>query len=107
MTPSELTTRVTLDTCAAVAALAALVWWLAGESAGLGVLVGCALAVVNFRWLVACAFVATSTGKSLAIFGALGILLAQGGPDEAFIGGRAKYWAFQKVVRPPVPAMRT
>src|SRR5215475_5601752 len=24
--------------------------------------------------------------------------------DEAFIGNRAKYWAFQKVVRPPVPA---
>jgi hypothetical protein len=24
--------------------------------------------------------------------------------DEAFIGARAKYWAFQKVVRPPVPS---
>ena len=66
MTPNELTTRVTLDTCAAVAALAALVWWLAGESAGLGVLVGGALAVVNFRWLVARAFVATSTGSASA-----------------------------------------
>src|SRR5215831_11529647 len=26
--------------------------------------------------------------------------------DEAFIGNRAKYWAFQKVVRPPAPATR-
>src|SRR5256885_16827543 len=66
MTPSELTTRGTLDTCAAAATLAALAWWLAGESAGLGVLVGCALAVVNFRWLVACGFVATSTGSASA-----------------------------------------
>ena len=66
MTPNELTTRVTLDTCATAATLAALAWWLAGESAGLGVLVGCALAVVNFRWLVACAFVATSTGSASA-----------------------------------------
>ena len=30
-------------------------------------------------------------------------LPAQTTPDEAFIGARAKYWAFQKVVRPPVP----
>src|SRR5207245_5087726 len=66
MTPSERTTRLRLDTGAAVAALAALVWWLAGESAGLGVLVGGALAVVNFRWLVARAFVATSTGSASA-----------------------------------------
>src|SRR6266852_3406806 len=33
MTPSELTTRVTLDTCAAVAALAAVAAWLGGASA--------------------------------------------------------------------------
>ena len=26
--------------------------------------------------------------------------------DETFIGARGKYWAFQKVVRPPVPAIR-
>jgi hypothetical protein len=66
MTPSELTTRVTLDTCAAVAALAALAWWLVGASVGLGVLAGGALAVVNFRWLVARAFVATATGSASA-----------------------------------------
>jgi len=30
----------------------------------------------------------------------------QSAADEAFIGARGKYWAFQKVVRPPVPAIR-
>ena len=91
MTPSELTTRVTLDTCAAAATLAALAWWLAGESAGLGVLVGGVLAVVNFRWLVARAAIATATGSAsaaawilgaglrfAACAGACGILLAYG-----------------------------
>ena len=91
MTPSELTTRVTLDTCAAVTALAALTWGLAGAAAGLGVLAGGALAVVNFRWLVARAFVATSTGSTsaaawligaglrfVACTGACGLLLATG-----------------------------
>ena len=66
MTPSELTTRVTRDTCLVVAALGALAWGLAGMSAGLGVLSGGALALVNFRWLVARAFVATATGSTSA-----------------------------------------
>jgi ATP synthase I subunit len=91
MTPSELTTRVTLDTCAAVATLAALGWWLVGASTGLGVLAGGVLAVVNFRWLVARAFVATEIGSTssaawmlgaglrfAACAGACGILLAYG-----------------------------
>jgi len=91
MTPSELTTRVTLDTCAAVAALAALGWWLLGAPIGLGVLAGGALAVVNFRWLVARATIATATGSAsaaawivgaglrfAACAGACGILLAYG-----------------------------
>lgn len=91
MTPSELTTRVTHDTCVAVVALAALAWWVAGESAGLGVLAGGALAVVNFRWLVARAFVATATGSAsaaawlvgaglrfIACTAACGVLLATG-----------------------------
>jgi hypothetical protein len=91
MTPSELTTRVTLDTCAAVGALAALGWWLLGAPIGLGVLAGGALAVVNFRWLVARAAIATATGSAsaaawilgaglrfAACAGACGILLAYG-----------------------------
>lgn len=91
MTPSELTTRVTLDTCAAVGALAALGWWLLGAPVGVGVLAGGALAVVNFRWLVARAFVATATGvgsaaawvlgaalRFLACAAACGVLLAYG-----------------------------
>jgi hypothetical protein len=41
--------------------------------------------------------------KSLMIAGALGILWAGSGQEEAFIGARGRYWAFQKVVRPPVP----
>ena len=91
MTPSELTTRVTLDTCAAVGALAALGGWLGGAPIGLGVLAGGVLAVVNFRWLVARAFVATEIGSTssaawmlgaglrfAACAGACGILLAYG-----------------------------
>ena len=40
---------------------------------------------------------------------AAGILLAAGGndPDEQFIGARRNYWAFQKVVRPPVPPAKS
>jgi hypothetical protein len=37
---------------------------------------------------------------------AIGLASAQGGSDESFIGARGKYWAFQKVVRPAVPALR-
>ena len=35
-----------------------------------------------------------------------GALCAQSGSDETFIGARGKYWAFQTVVRPAVPAIR-
>jgi hypothetical protein len=44
-------------------------------------------------------------GRSLAVLGALGIVWAQG-PEEAFIGARGRYWTFQKVVRPAVPALQ-
>ena len=33
----------------------------------------------------------------------IALALAQSTGDDAFIGTRGKYWAFQKVVRPPVP----
>src|SRR2546428_7563810 len=66
MTPGELTPRVPLDTCAAVAALAAVAAWLGGAPAGLGVLAGGALAVVNFRWLVVRASAATAAGNAAA-----------------------------------------
>jgi len=85
MTPSELTTRVTLDTCVAVGALAGLGWWLLGAPIGAGVLAGGVLAVV------ARAFVATemaSRSSAAWILGAglrfaacaaaCGILLAYG-----------------------------
>jgi hypothetical protein len=61
---------VTLDTCAAAALLAAPTAWIGGTPAGLGVLAGGALAVVNFRWLVARAAAATGvtagTGNAAA-----------------------------------------
>src|SRR2546428_5140561 len=66
MTPGELTTRVTLDPCAAVAALATVAAWLGGAPAGLGVLAGGALAVVIFRWLVVRASAATAAGNAAA-----------------------------------------
>ena len=44
-------------------------------------------------------------GKSLAVLSVLGILWAQSN-EETFIGARGRYWAFQKVVRPAVPAIR-
>src|SRR5207249_11132725 len=46
-------------------------------------------------------------GTCLAVLGVLGILWAQGsGNEETFVGARGRYWAFQKVVRPAVPAVQ-
>src|SRR5438128_2264018 len=41
--------------------------------------------------------------KRVLIVAVCGVLWAQGSPDEAFIGARGRYWAFQKVTRPAVP----
>jgi hypothetical protein len=43
---------------------------------------------------------------ALLMIGSIGVARAQGATDEAFIGARWKYWAFQKVARPAVPAIR-
>ena len=43
--------------------------------------------------------------RRLTILVAVGIVWAQTA-DETFIGARGRYWAFQKVVPPPVPATR-
>jgi ATP synthase I chain len=64
MTPSELTKRVTLDTCAVAAALAGPAAWVGGAPVGLGVLAGGALAIVNFRWLAARAAAATAAASA-------------------------------------------
>lgn len=53
MTPTELKGRVTLATCVAALLLAPPAAGLAGAPAAWGILAGGALAVVNFRWLVA------------------------------------------------------
>jgi ATP synthase I subunit len=66
MTPSELRRRVTLDTCAAAAALAVPAAWIGGAPAGLGVLAGGVLAIVNFRWLAARAAAATAAPSATA-----------------------------------------
>ncbi len=73
MTPGELTARVTLDTSAAVSALAAFGAILGGAPVAVGTLAGGALAVVNFRWLAARAAAATaarSTGSLAWLIGA-------------------------------------
>lgn len=57
---------MTLDTCAAVTALAAPGAWMGGIPGGLGVVAGGILAVVNFRWLVARASAATAAGTGNA-----------------------------------------
>src|SRR3954451_21243630 len=41
--------------------------------------------------------------KSIALLGALGVIWAQAFNPDAFVGARARYWAFQKVARPAVP----
>jgi ATP synthase I subunit len=88
MTPSELTARVTWQTCALILVLSAPAAWLGGRDAALGVLAGGALAVGNFRWLVARAVRAASGGgagwligaafRFLAFLGACAALLASG-----------------------------
>lgn len=55
--------RVTGETCALVMALAAAAVLVGGVPAGLGVLAGGVLAVVNFRWLAALAAATTATGR--------------------------------------------
>src|SRR5882672_8031926 len=42
----------------------------------------------------------------LLLFGGIGMICAQPGREEAFIGARGRYWAFQKVTRPEAPAIR-
>ena len=53
MTPSELMWRVTRDVCALGAALTVAAAWLGGAAGAIGAATGVALAVGNFRWLVA------------------------------------------------------
>ena len=79
MTPSELRRRVTLDTWAAAAALAAPAAWIGGAPAGLGVLAGGALAIVNFRWLAARAAAATAAPSAAAGSGAASAWLVGSG----------------------------
>ena len=46
-----------------------------------------------------------SSITALIAVGVLGVLLAQTDKDDAFIGSRGKYWAFQKPLRPDVPKL--
>ena len=49
--PSDLSARVTLSGLAAVLAVTAAAWWIAGAEGAAGVAGGGAIALVNFRWL--------------------------------------------------------
>src|SRR3989442_12638733 len=73
MTPGELTARVTLDTSAAVSALAALGAILGGAPVAVGTLACGALAVVNFRWLAARAAAATAARSTGAVAWLIGV----------------------------------
>lgn len=64
MTPSRLVVRVTVETCALVLALAAAAAVLGGSPAGVGVLAGGALAVLNFRWLAGRAVATAVSGRA-------------------------------------------
>lgn len=83
MTPNDLMWRVTRDLCALGLPAALMGAWLGGVSVGVGIAAGVALALGNFRWLVARACAPADTpaagralwsigaGLRLAAFGAL------------------------------------
>lgn len=62
MTPRDFTARVTVGTCIVTAALGFLAAWLGGMPAGVGVLAGGVLALVDFRWLTAQATATSPVG---------------------------------------------
>lgn len=68
MTPTELKRRVTVVTCVGAVGLAPLVAGLGGGSAAVGILVGSALSVVNFRWLVTHADLATARAGATGLW---------------------------------------
>jgi hypothetical protein len=68
MTPSELVRRVSRDVCALGVALAVAGAWLGGAAGALGVAAGIALALGNFRWLVARACASTGAGGARAVW---------------------------------------
>lgn len=61
MTPTDLMWRVTRDVCALGAALALAAGWLGGSAGAVGAASGAALALGNFRWLVARACTSAGT----------------------------------------------
>jgi hypothetical protein len=72
MTPSELMRRVTRDVCALGVALMVAAAWLGGVAGALGVAAGIALALGNFRWLVARACATTSTAGATRALWSIG-----------------------------------
>ena|SRR5688572_15277097 len=72
MTPNELMWRVTRDMCALGAVLALAAAWLGGTAAAVGVAAGIALALGNFRWLVARACSAAGTAGSARALWSIG-----------------------------------
>ena len=81
MTPTDFTARLTAGTSVVTVTLALVAAWLVGWTAGIGVLAGGALALVDFRWLVAHVAATMGTGRARGgwLIGAgvrLGVLFA-------------------------------
>jgi hypothetical protein len=77
MNPSDLTSRVSRDTCALGAAVAAPAAWLAGVDGALGAVAGAGIAAVNFPWLASRVTAAAVAAPPRAL-GALGAVLRLG-----------------------------
>ena len=101
MTIADLAARVTWTGGLTVAVMTAGAWWLAGAPAAAGVGAGGAIALFNFRWLArdvsrATALVVEGRAgvgrlsrvglRQLVIFGALGLLVAQGWAHPVAVG---------------------
>ena len=72
MTPTDFTARLTAGTSAATVVVALVAAWFGGRPAGIGVLAGGVLALVDFRWLVAqaAAMTAPSQARTVWLIGA-------------------------------------
>lgn len=93
MTPTELTSRVTRDTCVLGAVLAAPAAWLAGSEGAVGAAAGVGLAVGNFRWLAARVPGMTGTATAARSLWSLGAGLRFAIMTAACAGLLASGWA--------------
>lgn len=93
MSPSELTSRVTLETGCVVAVLTLLAGWAGGLAAATGVCAGGAMAVANFRWLSRRVVRVLGQGDGPAVGWALGFGVRLGALAAAIAALVASEWA--------------